>query len=56
MSPVAWRVHFNNSLPTFEPNVKGLRKLVDFANSSPLNKPPRLLFVSSVGVFRQRKY
>ncbi|CCM06250.1 uncharacterized protein FIBRA_08499 [Fibroporia radiculosa] len=46
----AWRVDFNLSLSSFESNIKSLRHLVDLALTSPLTTPPRLLFVSSVGV------
>ncbi|KAF8629924.1 hypothetical protein AX17_005548 [Amanita inopinata Kibby_2008] len=47
----AWPVHFNLSLGSFEPSVKGVRALVDFALRSPLDKPPKLIFTSSIGVF-----
>ncbi|KAH9931804.1 uncharacterized protein B0H18DRAFT_1093226 [Fomitopsis serialis] len=47
----AWRVDFNLALASFENNVKGLRSLIDFALSSPFTDPPRLIFVSSIGVF-----
>ncbi|KAJ7191142.1 male sterility protein-domain-containing protein [Mycena pura] len=46
-------VNFNVSLASMEPLVAGTRQLVDFALSSPHAAPPRLLFVSSVGVFRR---
>ncbi|KAJ7459820.1 hypothetical protein FB451DRAFT_1182121 [Mycena latifolia] len=48
----AWPVDFTLGLPSFEPNIKGLRKIVDFSLASPFLEPPRLLFTSSVGVFR----
>ncbi|KAH9841046.1 uncharacterized protein C8Q71DRAFT_890574 [Rhodofomes roseus] len=48
----AWRVDFNLSLESFEPNVKGVRHLIDFALSSPRPSPPRTLFTSSIGVFQ----
>lgn len=46
----AYRVNFNLSLASFEPNVQAARNLVDLALSSPRPHPPRLLFESSVGV------
>ncbi|KAI0938637.1 putative NRPS-like protein biosynthetic cluster, variant 2 [Taiwanofungus camphoratus] len=48
----AWQVDQTLSHASFENNVKALRNLVDLALSSPLAKPPRLLFVSSIGVLR----
>ncbi|KAL6306740.1 hypothetical protein BKA93DRAFT_894740 [Sparassis latifolia] len=48
----AWRVDFNLSLVSFESNVKGLRHLIDWALSSPLPKPPQLIYTSSIGVFQ----
>ncbi|CAL1699337.1 unnamed protein product [Somion occarium] len=46
----AWPVNFNLSLSSFEPQIKGTRHLVDLALSSPFLTPPRLIFISSVGV------
>ncbi|CCM01516.1 uncharacterized protein FIBRA_03572 [Fibroporia radiculosa] len=48
----AWRVDFNLALSSFENNIQGLRNLIDLSLESPLTTPPRLLFVSSVGVLR----
>lgn len=48
----AWRVDFNLALTSFESNVKGVRRLVDFALTSPQPLPPHLAFTSSIGVFR----
>ncbi|KAJ7242075.1 hypothetical protein C8J57DRAFT_1368382 [Mycena rebaudengoi] len=48
----AWQVNFNISLSSMEPLVAGTRQLVDFALSSPHQVPPRLLFVSTAGIFR----
>lgn len=50
----AWQVNFNVSLATMEPLVAGTRQLVDFSLQSPHPSPPRLLFVSTAGVFRSR--
>ncbi|KAI0045616.1 acetyl-CoA synthetase-like protein [Auriscalpium vulgare] len=47
----AWRINLNISLLSFEDSIVGVRRLVDFALSSPLADSPRLLFVSSIGVF-----
>lgn len=46
----AWTVNFNLGLPSFEPNIKTLRNLVDLALSSPRESPPKFLFESTVGV------
>ncbi|THH31711.1 hypothetical protein EUX98_g2485 [Antrodiella citrinella] len=46
----AYRVNFNLALASFESNVKAARSLIDLALSSPHRSPPRLLFVSSIGV------
>ncbi|KAH7912486.1 acetyl-CoA synthetase-like protein [Hygrophoropsis aurantiaca] len=48
----AWRVDFNLTLASFETAVGGVRTLVDLALSSPLPKPPRIIFTSTVGVLR----
>ncbi|KAG6906942.1 putative NRPS-like protein biosynthetic cluster [Tephrocybe rancida] len=44
----AWRLDFNLSLSSFEPNVRGTRKLIDFARSGPHPESVRFLFTSSV--------
>ncbi|KAJ6553311.1 hypothetical protein B0H19DRAFT_1263705 [Mycena capillaripes] len=48
----AWPVDFNLALASFEPNMKGLRNLVDFSLGSPFMEPPRLLYTSSIGIFK----
>ncbi|KAF7353828.1 Acetyl-CoA synthetase-like protein [Mycena venus] len=48
----AWQVNFNISLSSMEPLVAGTRQLVDFALSSPHPVPPRFIFVSTAGIFR----
>ncbi|KAH9912112.1 acetyl-CoA synthetase-like protein [Fomitopsis serialis] len=48
----AWRVDFVISLSSFEPQVQGVRALIEFALSSPLPEPPRLLFESSMGTLQ----
>lgn len=48
----AWPVDFNLALRSFEPNLKGLRNLIDFSLASPLIQPPRLLYTSSIGIFK----
>jgi NAD(P)-dependent dehydrogenase (short-subunit alcohol dehydrogenase family) len=48
----AWRVDFNLALSSFEPSIKAIRILMDFALSTKLAKPPRLVFTSSVSVLR----
>ncbi|KAI9464124.1 acetyl-CoA synthetase-like protein [Lactarius psammicola] len=47
----AWKINLNLSLASFEDNISGVRALVDFAITSPLARPPHLLFVSSISVF-----
>ncbi|KAG6867617.1 hypothetical protein C0993_000498 [Termitomyces sp. T159_Od127] len=44
----AWRLDFNLSLTSFEPNVQGVRRLVDLVRSGPHPDLVRLLFTSSV--------
>ncbi|KAJ6471946.1 hypothetical protein C8R45DRAFT_1013633 [Mycena sanguinolenta] len=48
----AWPVDFNLALRSFEPNILGLRKLVDFSLGSPFVQPPTLIYTSSTGVFQ----
>ncbi|KZT07586.1 acetyl-CoA synthetase-like protein [Laetiporus sulphureus 93-53] len=48
----AWRVDFVINLSSFESSIAGVRSLVDFALTSPLPEPPRVLFESSMGVFQ----
>ncbi|GJJ05917.1 putative secondary metabolism biosyntheticenzyme [Clathrus columnatus] len=48
----AWSVNFNISLASFEPAIRGVRNLIDFALSSPYSTPPRILFTSSVGIIK----
>ncbi|KAJ7153563.1 hypothetical protein C8R43DRAFT_885444 [Mycena crocata] len=52
----AWQVNFNMSLPSMEPLVAGSRKLVDLALASPHPVPPRLIFVSTAGIFRSAQF
>jgi thioester reductase-like protein len=44
----AWRLDFNLSLSSFEPNVRGTRNLIDLALSSKMSSKPRFLFTSSI--------
>ncbi|KAG6899435.1 hypothetical protein C0993_010310 [Termitomyces sp. T159_Od127] len=44
----AWRLDFNLSLTSFEPNVRGVRRLIDLARSGPNPKLVRFMFTSSV--------
>ncbi|GJJ05921.1 putative NRPS-like protein biosynthetic cluster [Clathrus columnatus] len=48
----AWNVNFNISLASFEPAIRGVRNLINFALSSPYSTPPRILFTSSVGTIK----
>ncbi|KAJ3558403.1 hypothetical protein NM688_g950 [Phlebia brevispora] len=49
----AWKVDFNQSLDAFEPLLVGVRNLVNFCLRSPHHHTPRLLFTSSMGIFRK---
>ncbi|KAH9917018.1 uncharacterized protein B0H18DRAFT_1123857 [Fomitopsis serialis] len=48
----AWKVDFAINLPSFEPQVHGVRSLIDFVLTSRLPSPPRLLFTSSMAVLQ----
>ncbi|KAH9834865.1 uncharacterized protein C8Q71DRAFT_797672 [Rhodofomes roseus] len=48
----AWRVDFVINLTSFEPQVQGVRALIEFALSSPLPEPPKFLFESSIGTLQ----
>ncbi|EIW84433.1 acetyl-CoA synthetase-like protein [Coniophora puteana RWD-64-598 SS2] len=48
----AWTVNFNLGVNSFEDNIRSLRRLVDFSLGSPLDTPPKLAFVSSIGVLQ----
>ncbi|KIJ41947.1 hypothetical protein M422DRAFT_229444 [Sphaerobolus stellatus SS14] len=48
----SWTVDFNLALSSFEPSIRGLRYLVDFALTSPLPILPKLIYTSSIGVFQ----
>ena len=52
---LAWHVDFNVTLRSFEPQVKGVRNLIDLALASPHPTPPRLLYTSSIGVLNSKK-
>ena len=45
----AWKLDFNLSLGSFEPNIRGTRNLIDFALAGPNPGSTRFLFTSSVG-------
>ncbi|KAL4077419.1 putative nonribosomal peptide synthetase, partial [Scleroderma citrinum] len=44
----AWRIDFNLSLATLEPNVRGTRYLIDLALASKRATKPRFMFTSSI--------
>jgi nucleoside-diphosphate-sugar epimerase len=46
----AWRLDFNLSLSSFEPNVRGTRHLLDLALTSPHAAHVRMFFTSSIAV------
>jgi hypothetical protein len=49
--PAAWPVNFTASLASLEPSVRSVRVFVDLALGLPHRTPPRLLFLSSIGLF-----
>ncbi|KAF8576738.1 acetyl-CoA synthetase-like protein [Ramaria rubella] len=51
----AWRVNFNLSLSSFTPMIRGVRNLVNLTLHSPKPAPPRFIFTSTVGVYRNWK-
>ena len=44
----AWRLDFNLSLASFEPNIRGTRNLIDLATQSEHASTSRFLFTSSI--------
>ncbi|TFY52824.1 hypothetical protein EVJ58_g9797 [Rhodofomes roseus] len=51
----AWHVDFALKLSSFEPQVQGIRALVDFALTVPAStKPAHIQFISSIGVVQSR--
>ena len=52
---IAWPVDFNLNLISFEKHLQGTRNLVDYDLSSPFIDPPRLMFISSIGIFRRKQ-
>ncbi|KAI0068533.1 polyketide synthase, partial [Artomyces pyxidatus] len=51
----SWPVDFIKPLAEFEPAVRGVRELIDIALSSHRHHLPKLLFVSSEGIFQDRQ-
>ncbi|KAM5540045.1 hypothetical protein V8D89_006185 [Ganoderma adspersum] len=48
----AWKVDFNLALPSYEVDLKTIRNFVELSLGSPFVEPPRIQFISSVGVLR----
>ncbi|KAG6852620.1 putative secondary metabolism biosynthetic enzyme [Blastosporella zonata] len=44
----AWRLDFNLSLASYEPNIQGTRHFIDLVRSSPNSSNTRFLFISSI--------
>ncbi|TFK74161.1 acetyl-CoA synthetase-like protein [Pluteus cervinus] len=44
----AWKLDFNQGLSSFEPNIRGVRHLIDLARSSPRSSHIRFVFTSSI--------
>ena len=49
-------MNFNLALPSFEPDLKAVRNLVDLCLSSPYSTPPKLQLVSSIGIFESKQF
>ncbi|TFK81602.1 acetyl-CoA synthetase-like protein [Polyporus arcularius HHB13444] len=47
----AWKVDFNLTLPSFEGDLQSVRNLVDLCLSSGHATPPKIVFISSIGIF-----
>lgn len=47
----AWKVDFNLALPSFEGDLQSVRNLVDLCLSSGHATPPKIVFISSIGIF-----
>lgn len=50
----AWPVNFTASLASLEPSIRSVRVFIDLALRSSRLRPPRLLFLSSIGLFFNR--
>ncbi|TFK50162.1 putative aminoadipate reductase [Heliocybe sulcata] len=46
----SWRLDFNLSVSSFEPNIRGTRNLIQLALASPLGTNMRFIFTSSISV------
>ncbi|TFK49392.1 hypothetical protein OE88DRAFT_1662947 [Heliocybe sulcata] len=53
---MGWNINLAIPLKRFEPDVGGLRALIDLAATVRSGKPARLLYTSSGGMFRQLEY
>ncbi|KAI1792211.1 acetyl-CoA synthetase-like protein [Ganoderma leucocontextum] len=51
----AWQVNFNLKVSSFEGNLLGVQHLLEFALSSPYVVPPKVMFVSSIGVLANHR-
>ncbi|KAM5543840.1 hypothetical protein V8D89_002457 [Ganoderma adspersum] len=51
----AWQVNFNLKVSSFESDFLGLRHLLELSLSSPYVVPPKVMFVSSIGVLTNHK-
>ncbi|KZT25651.1 hypothetical protein NEOLEDRAFT_1064539 [Neolentinus lepideus HHB14362 ss-1] len=50
---LGWNINRTVPLKTFEPDVCGLRALIDLAATARIGKPARLVYASSVAIFRR---
>ena len=51
---IAWKVDFNLALPSYDVDLKAVRNLIELSLGSPFIVPPRIQFISSIGVFRSK--
>ena len=53
VNAIAWPVNFNLTLQSFVDSVTSIRNFTNFTLSSNRSRPPRVIFASSVGIFKQ---
>ena len=49
----AWRLDFNLRLSSFESQIQGVRRVVDFALNSPRSTAPKVAFTSSIATLNR---
>lgn len=53
---LGWNINLATHLKAFEPDIRGLRALIDFSATARKGRQARLVYASSVGIFRQLEY